>query len=191
MVNDAGPEFWEAVGGSIASDLILIPPAFRDLLGSGWAGGSGRLPAAAASSRSRVAAAAAAAAAAEAAGSAAEQQQSAAAARMLVVQYARTLRRSTSAAHQQPSMLASNLLTLHLLAPEHDKLQELLPQSAEGIMPALTAADAARQLQLQPLFQVHGPNCWRVAALARNGTAWQGTPLPSKDSRSFFCFPGC
>jgi hypothetical protein len=93
MVNDAPPDLWEAVGGSIASDLIVIPPAFRDLLGSGWAGGAGRLPPAVASSGSQVAVAAAAAAAADAAGSAEEQQQSAAAARMLVVQYARSLRR--------------------------------------------------------------------------------------------------
>jgi chemotaxis protein histidine kinase CheA len=98
MVNDAPADLWEAVGGSIASDLILIPPAFRDLLGSGWAGGSGRLPPAVASSGSCMAVAAATAAAADAAERQPEEQQrSAAAARMLVVQYARTLRRSNSA----------------------------------------------------------------------------------------------
>jgi hypothetical protein len=49
-------------------------------------------------------------------------------------------------------MLASNLITLHLLAPENDKLIELLPHAAEGLASALSAADRARQLQLQPLF---------------------------------------
>jgi hypothetical protein len=50
-------------------------------------------------------------------------------------------------------VLASNLLTLHLLAPEEDKLTELLPPSAKAVLAGLTAADKARQLQLQPLFQ--------------------------------------
>jgi hypothetical protein len=96
IVNEAPPELWEAVGASIAADLILVPPAFRDLLATGWTGGAGRLPPAVASSGSSVAVAAAtAAAAADAASSAEEQQRSAAAARLLVVQYARTLRRSS------------------------------------------------------------------------------------------------
>jgi hypothetical protein len=88
------PELWEAVCGSIACDVIVVPPAVRDLLGNGWAGGQGRLQqqqqqqqqqhnghtnkSSSSSSRSRNGDETAAAAAA--------------AAHMMVVQYARALR---------------------------------------------------------------------------------------------------
>jgi hypothetical protein len=53
---------------------------------------------------------------------------------------------------QQPSFLAGILMTIHQLAPENDKLVELQPQSAAAVTTALTAADRARQLRIEPLF---------------------------------------
>jgi hypothetical protein len=66
-------QLWRVMGGSLASELLLVPPAFRDLLGNDWAAGAGRLGPADSSSSS--------------------DGEASAAARLLVVQYARAARR--------------------------------------------------------------------------------------------------
>jgi hypothetical protein len=71
------PALWSTLTRSLASDLLLVPPSIRDLVGNGWAAGAGRLGAggdgiSSASSTS---------------------SSSSVAARMLAVQYARAARR--------------------------------------------------------------------------------------------------
>jgi hypothetical protein len=61
---------WSALTRSLASDLLLVPPSIRDMMGNDWAAGVGRLGADAGSSSSN-----------------------STAARMLAVQYARAARR--------------------------------------------------------------------------------------------------
>jgi hypothetical protein len=66
------PALWSTLTRSLASDLLLVPPSIRDLVGNGWAAGAGRLGAGGGGSSSGVAGVAA---------------------RMLAVQYARAARR--------------------------------------------------------------------------------------------------
>jgi hypothetical protein len=35
---------WSTLTSSLASDLLLVPPSIRDLMGNEWAAGAGRLP---------------------------------------------------------------------------------------------------------------------------------------------------
>jgi hypothetical protein len=37
------PALWSTLTHSLATDLLLVPPSIRDLLGNGWAAGVGRL----------------------------------------------------------------------------------------------------------------------------------------------------
>jgi hypothetical protein len=37
------PALWSTLTRSLASDLLLVPPSIRDLVGNGWAAGAGRL----------------------------------------------------------------------------------------------------------------------------------------------------
>jgi hypothetical protein len=71
---------WSTLTSSLASDLLLVPPSIRDLVGNGWAAGAGRLQGLVGANE----------------GYTSSSDSSAAAgvgARMLLVQYARALRR--------------------------------------------------------------------------------------------------
>jgi hypothetical protein len=37
------PALWSTLTHSLASDLLLVPPSIRDMIGNGWAAGAGRL----------------------------------------------------------------------------------------------------------------------------------------------------
>jgi hypothetical protein len=69
------PALWSTLTRSLASDLLLVPPSIRDLVGNGWAAGAGRLGGGGDGS------------------SGASSSGSSVAARMLAVQYARAARR--------------------------------------------------------------------------------------------------
>jgi hypothetical protein len=71
MPESTSPALWSTLTRSLASDLLLVPPGIRDMIGNDWAAGAGRLAGAGVSSSSS----------------------SSAAARMLAVQYARAARR--------------------------------------------------------------------------------------------------
>jgi hypothetical protein len=71
VYNCTSPLLWSTLTCSLASDLLLVPPSIRDLVGNGWAGGAGRLGA----------------------GGDGGSSVAGVAARMLVVQYARAARR--------------------------------------------------------------------------------------------------
>ena len=73
------PALWCTLTRSLASDLLLVPPSIRDLVGNGWAAGAGMLGASGHGSSGG--------------GSSSSSGVAGVAARMLVVQYARAARR--------------------------------------------------------------------------------------------------
>ncbi|KAF8071336.1 abcC3 [Scenedesmus sp. PABB004] len=143
------PELWHALGASVAHDLLLVPPAMRDLLSSGWAAGAGRLREGAPG------------------GAGGDAGSDAAGARMLVVQLARAVRRRSAEAFQ-PSVLVGHALLLQLLAPHDDRLTELrLDDGAEleqsvSLHDAMVVADGALAYGCEPLFAAAAGSCGPV-----------------------------
>jgi len=86
-------ELWSSLAHSIASDVLLVPPGIRDMVGNGWAAGAGRLGDMGADIASS-----------------SSSSSSSAAARMLVVQYARAARRK----YAQVCMASNSELTFYL-----------------------------------------------------------------------------
>jgi hypothetical protein len=128
------PALWCTLTRSLASDLLLVPPSIRDLLGNGWAAGAGRLGASGHGSS----------------GGCSSSSMAGVAACMLVVQYARAARRQ----YVQVRTGAPIFSMLHMSGPSqiHKHTQ---PASARTNSPASLHKSVALGLGLLSISSCH------------------------------------